>query len=181
MSMTAKAELKWPEFEVIEVENTLSTKALVPGNPHEAVEQATQKAEAAVKQLSVEFPAWMKSESNRLNSIRYELAEKGPSEERLDLLFTCAHDIKGQAQTYGYPVAAIIAKLLCDLIEQAPDSSKIPMAVIDQHVDTIRAIVRQDLKGNGNAQTNNIIHGLQVLDITTLKKISRDKPEASSA
>lgn len=176
MNNTAKAELKWPEYEVIEVENTLSAKALVPGNPNEAVELATKKAEAAVMQLSVEFPAWMKGESNRLNDIRFELAEKGPSEDRLDRLFTCSHDIKGQAQTYGYPVAGIIAKLLCDLIEQAPDASKIPLAVIDQHVDMIRAIVRQNLKGNGNAQTNNIIHGLQVLDITTLKKITPNQP-----
>jgi HPt (histidine-containing phosphotransfer) domain-containing protein len=179
--MKKQAELKWPEYEVIEIENELGTKALIPGNPAEAIALATRKADKAVELLSSHFPIWMKGESNRLNRIRIELKEKGYSDERLDFLFTCAHDIKGQAGTYGYPVAAIIAKLLCYLIQHAPDPSKIPLAVIDQHVDTIRAIVRQDLKGNGNSQTSNIIQGLHILDLSTLKKLSKHAPVAQAS
>ncbi len=176
--MSNKAELQWPQYEVINVKNTLAARALVPGNPAEAVKTATRRADAAVKQLSAQFPAWMQGESRRLDKIRTELAENGYSGERLDQLFTCAHDIKGQATTYGYPVAAIIGKLLCDLIERAPDASKIPLAVIDQHVDSIRAIVRENIKGEGNDQTRNIINGLLVLDQTTLKKLSANQQNA---
>ncbi len=179
--MSKTAELKWPAYEVIEPDNVLKAKAIVPGNPSDAIRQATRKADAAVKQLSVQFPAWMKSESQRLNKIRLELAEKGFNKERVDRLFTCSHDIKGQATTLGYPVAGTIGKLLCDLIERAPDPEKIPLPVIDQHVDTIRAIVRQDLKGNGNAQTDNIINGLHVLDMTTLKRMNAARPAVAQA
>ncbi len=172
MNQAQNTEVKWPNFRVIEIKNTLGARVMVPGNPREAIASATKKADAAVHQLSHEFPVWMRDESNRLASIRTELHEKGFSEERLDHLFTCAHDIKGQATTYGYPVAAIVARLLCDLIEKAPDSVKVPLSVIDQHVDTINAIVRQDLKGDGNAQTNNIINGLLILNQTTLKRMT---------
>jgi len=178
--MNTKKELKWPEYQVIKVKNTLGKKALVPGNPADAIERATRKAESAVHQLSAQFPAWMQGESNRLHGVRLELADKGHSLELIDRLFTCSHDIKGQAQTFGYPVAGVIGKLLCDLIERAPDPSQIPLAVIDQHVDTIRAIVRHDIKGDGNAQTTNIIEGLNVLVHTTLKKITAAKPIAQA-
>ena len=170
--MNKTADVQWPNYEVIEVENTLRTKALVPGNPADAITTATKRADRAVDQLSVEFPAWMRHESERLNEIRCAIADQGSSAERIDQLFTCAHDIKGQAQTFGYPVAGVIGKLLCDLIEHAPDPVKIPLPVIDQHVDTVRAIVKQDLKGEGNRQTSNIIQGLHVLGRATLKKIS---------
>lgn len=169
---TPRKKLQWPQYEVIEVKNVLKKKALVPGNPQEAVATATRQADRAMRQLSAQFPLWMKSESERLFALREELAEKGASEAMMDRLFTCAHDIKGQATLFGYPVAAMIGKLLADLIERAPDPCQIPLPVIDQHIDTIRAIVRQDLRGEGNAQTKNIIQGLHVLDHTTLKKLS---------
>ncbi len=175
--MSKKAELVWPQFEVIEVEDKLGPKALVPGNPQQAIARATRRAEAAVDQLSIRFPVWMREESDRLYEIRAELDRLGPGEERLDRLFTCAHDIKGQALTYGYPAAAAVARLLCNLIEKSPDPAMIPLPVIHQHVDTIRAIVRQDLKGEGNAQTSNIIQGLHVLGVATLKRMTGQQPQ----
>ena len=167
-----KKELQWPQFEVIAVKNTLKKKALIDGNPKDAISRATQKADRAMQQLSHQFPQWMKTESKRLYAIRQEIDANGPSEILLDRLFTCAHDIKGQATTFGYPVAAMVGKLLADLIERAPEPCKIPLPVIDQHVDTIRAIVAQDLRGVGNVQTKNIIAGLHVLDRTTLKRLA---------
>ena len=181
MTSTPNTQVNWPEYRVIKVENSLAAKALVPGSPAEAIATATKKADAAVHQLSSNFPAWMQKESDRLNDVRLELADKGYTSERLDRLFTCAHDIKGQAATYGYPVAGIIGKLLADLLERAPEGTQVPLAVIDQHVDTIRVIVREDIKGNGNAQTNNIIEGLRVLDHTTLKKMAANTPALAAA
>ncbi len=181
MSQPQNTQVNWPEYRLIEVENTLGAKALRPGNQRAALADATKKADRAVNKLSVQFPAWMQGESDRLSNIRLEMAQNGYTAERLDQLFTCAHDIKGQASTYGYPVAGIIGKLLADLIENAPAGIKIPLAVIDQHVDTIRAIIRQDLKGDGNAQTNNIIEGLRVLDHTTLKKLHANAPTLAAA
>ncbi len=171
MNQAQNTQVNWPEYRVIEVKNTLGAKALIPGDPREALAAAAKKANTAVEQLSIEFPAWMLGESDRLHKIRFELTNEGYSAERLDQLFTCAHDIKGQAPTYGYPVAGIIGKLLADLIGKAPAGVQIPLPVIDQHVDTIRAIIRQNLKGDGNNQTNNIIEGLLVLNHTTLKKM----------
>ena len=43
-----------------------------------------------------------------------------------DELFRAAHDIKGDAATFGYPAAAGVAESLCRVIEHAPDLEKVP-------------------------------------------------------
>ncbi len=58
-------------------------------------------------------------------------------------LFHAAHDIKGEAATFGFPNVAVAADSLCRLLEYAPDVTKIPLALVDQHVDAVRAIFRE--------------------------------------
>jgi HPt (histidine-containing phosphotransfer) domain-containing protein len=101
------------------------------------------RAEAALVQLSSEFATWMHSECERLDVARRELAQKGFTTKTQDALFRAAHDIKGEATTFGYPAAAIVAESLCRLIEHTPKVADIPLLLIEQHVDAVRAIVRE--------------------------------------
>jgi hypothetical protein len=57
-----------------------------------------------------------------------------------------AHDIRGQATTLGFPLAARVGASLCRLLEESPPTDLHDGAftqLIDQHVDAIRAIVRE--------------------------------------
>ncbi len=101
------------------------------------------RAEAALVQLSSEFASWMHSECERLDEARQELTRNGFTTKTQDALFRAAHDIKGEATTFGYPAAAIVADSLCRLIEHTPTVANIPMVLIEQHVDAVRAIVRE--------------------------------------
>ena len=58
-------------------------------------------------------------------------------------LFLAAHDVKGDSGTLGYPEVGAAADSLCRLLEHTPDLTKIPLAIVDQHVDAVRAIVRE--------------------------------------
>jgi HPt (histidine-containing phosphotransfer) domain-containing protein len=60
-----------------------------------------------------------------------------------EALFRCAHDIKGQAATLGFPLVADVAGSLCRLIEETHDPARIPLGFVDQHVDAVRAIIRE--------------------------------------
>ena len=51
--------------------------------------------------------------------------------------------MKGDSGTFGYPAVAPAADSLCRLLEHTPDLTRIPLAIIDQHVDAVRAIVRE--------------------------------------
>jgi chemotaxis protein histidine kinase CheA len=101
------------------------------------------RAEAALAQLSSEFSTWMDDECNRLDAARKDVHKAGFNKTTLDAMFHAAHDIKGQADTYGFPLVAPVADCLCRVLEHSPDAARIPLELIDQHVDAIRAIVRE--------------------------------------
>src|ERR1700739_2294611 len=99
------------------------------------------RAETAMAQLSSEFSAWMHAECERLETARQAVASQGFTAKTHDALFRAAHDIKGEAPTFGYPAVGGVAGSLCRLLEHTPDMTRIPLALVKQHVDAIRAIV----------------------------------------
>lgn len=101
------------------------------------------RAEQALAQLSGEFSAWMNVECERLDAARRAVAGSGLAGKSLEDLFHAAHDIKGQAATFGFPAVGLAAESLCRLLEHTPEPGRIPLALIDQHVDAVRAIIRE--------------------------------------
>lgn len=101
------------------------------------------RAEAALSELSSEFAGWMTSECDRLDAARNAVKLGGFSKRNFDELFHAAHNLKGDAATFGFPLAAPAAESLCRVLEHSPDAGRIPVALVDQHVDAVRAIVRE--------------------------------------
>lgn len=88
----------------------------------------------------------MLDELDALSMARDDITKSGLSKDTIDRLFHTAHDIKGQATTLGYPLAADAASSLCYLLEHTPVADRIPMVLIDQHVEAVRAIVREQVR-----------------------------------
>jgi HPt (histidine-containing phosphotransfer) domain-containing protein len=101
------------------------------------------RAEAALAELSSEFGAWMHAECDRLEASRLNVAKLGMTDKPREELFRAAHDIKGEAATFGFPGVTGVAESLCRLLEHTPEPSRIPLALVDQHVDALRAIARE--------------------------------------
>jgi chemotaxis protein histidine kinase CheA len=101
------------------------------------------RAEAALAGLSSEFPGWMDDECEQLDKARRDIRHAGMAAPQRDALFRASHDIKGQAATLGFPLVAAAAESLCRVIELTRDPQRIPIALIDQHVDAVRAIIRE--------------------------------------
>lgn len=118
------------------------------------------RAEAALVQLSSEFAGWMRSECDRLEAARQEVGRQGLTLAVHDELFRAAHDIRGEATTFGFPEVTGIAESLCRVLEHTPDLTRIPISVIDQHVDAVRAIIREyardDLEDIADALTKRL-------------------------
>jgi chemotaxis protein histidine kinase CheA len=104
------------------------------------------RAEAALAQLSSEFATWMNAECDRLEAARQEVKRSSFTRQSHDALFRAAHDIKGEVGTFGFPAVAGIADSLCRLLEHTPDMRRIPLALVDQHVDAVRAVVRENAR-----------------------------------
>ena len=143
-----------PGNAVIKPHSALREKCLRPGDADEAAEQAIANAEQALQQLSVNFDDWMTSEAAQLGLARDTAKAAAFSEEMLTELFQAAHNLKGQATTLGYPFADEICASLCRLIDKIPDKAKLPAILVDQHVDAVRALVKEGAKGNDNPKAS---------------------------
>lgn len=148
------------DHEVITPDTSKMRKLVRQAMPGE--EDPVARAEAAMAQISGEFSSWMHEECERLDNARRKVKETGLTKATRQELFLSAHDVKGDSGTFGYPAVAPAADSLCRLLEHTPDLSRIPLGIIDQHVDAVRAIVREyaraDINDIARALTSRLRH-----------------------
>lgn len=135
------------------------------------------RAENALAQLSSEFGAWMDAECNRLDRARQLIRTAGFTKATLEALFLAAHDIKGEAATFGFPTVAAPADSLCRLIEHTPDMTRIPITLVDQHVDAVRAIIRENARPDVAAIADALTQKLRDVTDEFLIKENRERPD----
>jgi len=158
----APAVKTYADHEVIVPAHELSRAVTLTGTDIGPDLAAIERAEQALSELKTEFEDWMKLECDRLDAARLRAKAEGIRHAVRDQLFHAAHDIKGEAKTFGYPLAAEVAESLCRLIEHTPDPRSIPFTLVDQHVDGIRAIIREDARESsdpvGSAMVTRLRH-----------------------
>src|SRR5476649_2672435 len=170
------ATATYGDHEVITPENKLrkavSTQPFLPGD-----EDPVVRAEKALDALSPEFSTWMETECDRLDKARQTISQDGFTTTTRDALFHAAHDIKGEAATFGFPLVAAAAKSLCRLIEYTPDITHIPVKLLDQHVDAVRAIFREYSRSNAEELAAMLTGRLREVTDEFLIYENRDRPE----
>jgi HPt (histidine-containing phosphotransfer) domain-containing protein len=135
------------------------------------------RAEEALAGLSGEFKNWMLIEANRLSTAHAAIVKHGFSEKANDELFRAAHDIKGDAATFGYPSAAAAADSLCRIIEHAPELDKVPPELITHHIKAILAIVNDHTKLDTTTVASELSRKLRGVSDEYLIHVNRDRPE----
>jgi chemotaxis protein histidine kinase CheA len=135
------------------------------------------RAEKALAGLSGEFKAWMAIEADRLSAAHATILREGFTDDTREELFRAAHDIKGDAATFGYPSAGAAAESLCRIIEHAPDLADVPSNLIAHHINAIQAIVRERTKLDTVSMASELSRGLRGIADEYLTKANRDRPE----
>jgi chemotaxis protein histidine kinase CheA len=165
------------DHEVILPPNKLK-KAVQKVKPGTKVEfDPVARAEAALAELAEDFTQWMESECTRLDQARNALRASGMNQGTRDALFLAIHDIKGQATTFGFPHVTPVAESLCRLIEHTPDMHRIPLSLVDQHVDAVRAITHKNARGDSDANAAVLAQRLRQVTDEFLAHANRDRPE----
>src|SRR5882672_6825451 len=135
------------------------------------------RAEKALAGLSGEFKNWMGIEADRLSAAHAAILRNGFTSLTREELFRAAHDIKGDAATFGYPSAAAAAESLCRIIEHAPDLDKVPSDLIAHHINAIQAIVRERTKLDTVSTASELSRQLRGVADEYLTHANRDRPE----
>ncbi len=164
------AVASFDDHEVITPPNKLSA-AVARATPGE---DPVARAESALAQLAPEFSDWMHAECEQLDKARNRVREGGMAAQPREALFRAAHDIKGQAVTLGFPLVADVAGSLCRLIEETRDPCRIPLALVDQHVDAVRAIVREHARPHAHAVAEKLTGSLRAVSEEFLRREGKD-------
>ena len=166
---------KFPTHHVITQPNPLR-KVLRRVDEKDA-DDPVARAEQALAGLSGEFKDWMLAEADRLLAAHAAILKSGFSKDANGELFRAAHDIKGDAATFGFPAAAAAAESLCRIIEHSPDLEKVPAELIAHHINAIQAIVRDHTRLDTLTVASELSRRLRKVADEYLMHVNRDRPE----
>src|SRR6195256_284305 len=135
------------------------------------------RAEKALAGLSGEFKNWMAVEADRLAAAHAVILRDGFTDVTREELFRAAHDIKGDAATFGFPSAGAAAESLCRIIEHAPNLDEVPSNLIAHHINAIQAIVRERTRLDTISMASELSRQLRGIADEYLTHANRDRPD----
>jgi hypothetical protein len=148
-----------PKAQIVHPPNLLKSKVSGSGP---ISQEMLNRAETALDGLAAQFDALMDGEIKKLG----ELHHLGVREEarRADLakhIFEIAHDLRGQAGTFDYPLITRVGSSLCHFTDGLTYCDEQALTVIRLHIDAMQAIVASSLRGDGGDVGQAIASGLE--------------------
>lgn len=107
--------------------------------------EAVDNAELAMQGMAGEFKEWLEDEVSKFDKCREDMRALRNA-ENLDQLHVVAHDVKGQAETMGFPLITLAAASLCKLIEVWERPETFPLDQLNNHVDAIKVMLANDIR-----------------------------------
>src|SRR4051812_9376468 len=177
-TLTPKIQI-FADHEIITPPNTLkhAIRRTVDGKFDDPV----ARAEQALSNLSGEFKSWMRAECDRLATAHAAVVADGFTSQTRGELFRAAHDIKGDAPTFGFPAAGAAADSLCRILDHAPDLAAVPADLIQHHVDAVQAIVREHNTIEKAGVAKVLSDRLRAVADAYLVAVNRDRPQQLEA
>jgi len=149
------------KVEIINPPNTVKTKVRV-GGPGAVDASTLDRAEQAITNMADQYLDWVQEDIKRIDVAFAALAAaRGEREKELDDVFQVAHDMKGQGGSFGYDLVTAIGNQLCRLIEKLEHVGDAEVNAIKVHIDAMKLVVAQKMKGNGGKASDQILIGLE--------------------
>lgn len=159
------------EVSVIRPPDTLKSKVR-EGGPGAVDLAALERAEAVIANLTGSYLQWVQEDLVKLQTAYDTLAAAADADRKAgaERIFQIAHDIKGQGGSFGYNLMTVIGNSLCRFIEKQPTTGAKEIDVIKVHVDSLKLVIAQDLKGDGGPLGEKLLAGLNaVIDKVLVK------------
>jgi len=150
-------------FEVVQPPRSLKDKVGSGGKGLDP--RALERAEAAMDKFkdTIDFAAQATPELAKLQTLMDALIGNPASTDLLDKMFEIVHDLRGQGASFGYPLVTRIGSSLCRYVERRDKAAAAEVDVVRAHVDALRAVIGNKLKGDGGEIGKKIAEGLETL------------------
>lgn len=106
------------------------------------------QAQAAVDAMKDGYRGQLQNDVGELSSFWSSIDVKTPEAGLMDQVFEVAHNLKGQAGSFGYDLVTSVAGSLCELLRD-DRSNPAKMKAVAQHVSVLGKIVEKDIVGDG--------------------------------
>lgn len=134
------------------------------GGPGAVNLEALERAEQVIADLSDDYLGWVKEDMDRIQSGIDKLKSgDGDAKELLDSIFQTSHDIKGQGGSFGYDLMTTVGNDLCRFVEQIKEPTQKDTNILQLHLDTMRLIINQKIKGDGGDLGEKLLSGLDLV------------------
>lgn len=159
--------------ERIVVDNPIHKKVRIVSNPEEMERKHIAQAESAIEDLSAQFDTWLNSDLLKLVEAKQKVVEHGLTDTTRQEIYLASHELKGLGTTFGFPLVSKLAFSLCALLESIKDNEKIPISVLEQHVDAIAAIVNEDARNQGSVIARTLVDKLCAVTSDFINEITK--------
>lgn len=149
------------KLEIINPPNTLKNKVGTGGAGAVDLE-ALERAEQVIAGMTDSYLEWVVEDLKKIDAAYTALASaEGDRKKEMEGVFQVSHDIKGQGGSFGYDLMTAIAKELCRLIEKAGKIGPGEVEAVKLHIDAMKLVIGEDLKGSGGKEGEKMLSGLQ--------------------
>ena len=156
-----------PDVQIIKPPNTLmkakSGRGRVTPDAH-----AIERAEAAIETIGDDFANWAQSDLDELDKA-LAAARMNPDrqEDYITEIFRRAMELKGQGGSFGYDLISRVGDSLKQFTDTRSDANARDVEIIAAHVDAMRRVLVDDIKGDGGEVGRAIVDGLYKLTAGT--------------
>ena len=135
-----------------------------------STESLANLAEEAVDSLSSQFENWMRGDLDQLVGDWQAAQKPAATAEHYRAVFTAAHNIKGAANSYGYPAIARLCGSLSRLLADTRPGEN--SALINLHVEACRAAFNSIGQGSDGQSIADAV--CEALEARVAMKVSSD-------
>lgn len=150
--------------EIVTPPNRLKAKVAGLGNekPLELDESLIAQASAAIKELEQNYEQWLAADISSLSEA-YDAALRKPADcqTHFDAMAEHAHNIKGQAGTFGYDLVAEIANSLNGFVHDRREATALDIEIVSAHIQALRVVHAQQLRGDGGKIGEELLKSLR--------------------
>jgi len=161
-----------PRAELIVPPNTLRAKLGVGTGGLDP--EAIKRAEKAMDSLKTEFADWIAKDITNLYDTFAAFKADGNA-ANAGRLFRAAHDLKGQAATFEFPLIARVAGSLSKLMDGLQSRESAPPVLVEAHVDAIRVIHRDNIKDISNLTALTLVEALEARVVQALARAGQNR------
>ncbi len=149
--------------QLIHPPNPLKMKVGV-GGPGAVTPEALERAEAVIADLADDYLAWAEEDLTKLQAAMASLkAAEGDNSAEVEAIFQIAHDVKGQGGSFGYQLMTEIGDHLCRFLESLESANPAEIDVIGLHIDALRLVISEKMKGDCGKAGNSLYKGLEMV------------------